>query len=403
MPASELTSLLFSIEQATVAIARKHTQLTDKKVETVYLSYRDYFKAMRSGKDLEPPSSTIRMKGDLFNEIWEVLLMREENGYDKQFCNGSWSPGGTPVTSVEQLYIMAFNEVRKSVRRWSKEDGHKNYLKHIQAHVAEHIPLEMTNHHPAITDGTDGPEHVELTKNEPDFVLAKNEYGLLLTLEDVRGMPPELQMLYEDNFGRREDTDPQSHIRYLTNLIGKYPDQALVANELANAHFRAGETEEGERRVRENLELFSDSIPLATGPVMTAQEPAQVLAGAARLGEDLNITHFPAGKDGYYNFMEFIMHEHAATRVLLARGGWELAHLRFERLLRVGLDEFLWQHIAGEFVGNFLDNLDQFRNERTDGLPTPNAVVGAPLASVAVKSEYSEALARIMGNQEDRK
>ncbi len=35
MPASELTSLLFSIEQATVAIARKHTQLTDKKVETV--------------------------------------------------------------------------------------------------------------------------------------------------------------------------------------------------------------------------------------------------------------------------------------------------------------------------------------------------------------------------------
>jgi hypothetical protein len=118
MPANQLYSLLFSIEQATVAIARKHTRLTDKEVEAVYLSYRDYFKAVRSGKDLEPPTSTISMKDDLFNEIWEVLLMREDNGYDEQFCDGSWSPGGTPITSVEQLYIMAFNEVRKSVRFW---------------------------------------------------------------------------------------------------------------------------------------------------------------------------------------------------------------------------------------------------------------------------------------------
>lgn len=399
MPANQLFSLLFSIEQATVAIARKHTRLTDKEVEAVYLSYRDYFKAVRSGKNLEPPTSTISMKDDLFNEIWEVLLMREDNGHDEQFCNGSWSPGGTPVTSVEQLYIMAFNEVRKSVRLWRKEDGRKNYLKHIQAHVAEHIPLEMTSHHPSITDSTDGQEYEELTKERPDYALAKSEYDLLLTLEDVRGMPPELQAQYENNFGWQEDTDPRDHISHVTVLAKQYPDHPLVANELANAYFRAGEDEEGERRVKENLERFPDSIAMAAGPVMSAPEPAGVLAGAIRLGEQLNITHFPAGKNGYYNFMEFIMYEHAVMRVLLVRGGWELAHLRFERLLRIGLDAFLWQHIAGEFVGHFLDNLNQFVSERTDGLPTPNPVEGAPLASLAVKKEYSEAVVRIMNSQ----
>lgn len=398
MPANQLYSLLFSIEQATVAIARKHTRLTDKEVEAVYLSYRDFFKAVRTGKDLDPPTSTIRIKDDLFNEIWEVLLMREENGYDAQFCDGSWHPGGIPVTSLEQLYILAFNEVRKSVRFWRKEDGRKNYLKHIEAHVAEHIPLEMTSHHPAITDGTDGPEYQALNKNEPDLDFAKSEYGLLLSEEDVRGMPPEIFSLHEDNFGCRQDTAPQAHIKYVSELAEQYPNEPLVANELTNAYFRAGDYETGNRLAEENYQRFPGNVFLAIGPIMRTKGTPAILEEASRLGEDLDISHFPAGKGGYYQFLEFTLHEHTAICILLARGGWELAHLRFERLLRIGLQEVIWKLIAIDFVFHFFENIDQFTNEREDALPTPNAVKGAPLASLAIKKQYSEEMVRILGS-----
>jgi hypothetical protein len=212
-------------------------------------------------------------------------------------------------------------------------------------------------------------------------------------------MSPELLAMYEDNFGWREDTDPEAHIRHVTALAEQYPDQPMVANELTNAYFRAGQIEEGKRRGKETRVRFPDSIPLAANSILLIPTTEHVLAEAGGLSEDLEITHFPAWKDGYYSFIEFVLHEHAAICIQLARGGWELAHLRFERLLRIGMAEMLWKRIAEDFVGHFLNNLEQFSEEHTDGLPAPNTVVGAPMASIAVKKGYSEALVRIMNSQ----
>jgi hypothetical protein len=65
-------------------------------------------------------------------------------------------------------------------------------------------------------------------------------------------------------------------------------------------------------------------------------------------------------------------------------------------MLRIGLPEELWMFVARDFTYHFYNHQDQFQNERDDGLPTPNAVARAPLASLAVKKQYSVDLVEIM-------
>jgi len=130
----------FAIELAVTETAEQYGQLVDKEIETVYELYRAYFLALRQGKNPPEPTSTQKLRGILIDNIWENLIDIEENGkLVRSLTDGSLAPGGRPITSMDEVFYIAFNHLRKSVRFWRKRDGAKGYIRHIAEYVHEAV------------------------------------------------------------------------------------------------------------------------------------------------------------------------------------------------------------------------------------------------------------------------
>lgn len=106
--------------------------MTDKDVEAVYDTYRTYFQAVRQGKDPAEPTSTLDHRERLLEEIWNILLAREAIDADQNLLSGDWTITGRPPRDIEEIYLVALNGLRKSVRFWRKRAGPRGYLTHIK-------------------------------------------------------------------------------------------------------------------------------------------------------------------------------------------------------------------------------------------------------------------------------
>ena len=130
-----LQPLLHGIESVSMAVWDEHPNLVDKDVEWVYTAYHDYFKTIRTGKDVPEPISTSRRREALLAGIWEMLLLREELGADNGLVDSDFAPGGSPLPNLESVYVMAFARLVKSVRFWRKTAGNRGYLRFVQDYV----------------------------------------------------------------------------------------------------------------------------------------------------------------------------------------------------------------------------------------------------------------------------
>jgi hypothetical protein len=134
-PPPELYGLLHSIESAVHETSKAYPQLSDKDVEAVYDQYRTYFQSVRQGKDPDEPVSTLAHREEALSRIWDALLSREELGTDDHLLHGPWTIAGRPPRDLEEIYLVAFNDLRKSVRFWRKRAGARGYLGHIGEYV----------------------------------------------------------------------------------------------------------------------------------------------------------------------------------------------------------------------------------------------------------------------------
>ncbi len=131
MPHEILTPVYYTIEAAVHTTRLDDPNLKEKEVADVYQLYGDYFKQVHQGKDPEPPGSTIARKERLCLAIWDKLLGLEELPVSKQLVDGSFAPGGHPVTSLEEIYTIAFKDLKQSVYKNRKMYGDGGYYNTI--------------------------------------------------------------------------------------------------------------------------------------------------------------------------------------------------------------------------------------------------------------------------------
>ncbi|MGB3548225.1 MAG: hypothetical protein WBA17_14720 [Saprospiraceae bacterium] len=131
MPHDILTPVYYTIEGAVHYAHVADPSLKEKEVAEVYQLYGDYFKQVHQGKDPEPPGSTIARKERLCAAIWENLLGLEESPISRQLIDGSFAPGGYPITSLEEIYTIAFKDLKQSLFKNRKMYGDGGYYSTI--------------------------------------------------------------------------------------------------------------------------------------------------------------------------------------------------------------------------------------------------------------------------------
>jgi hypothetical protein len=128
-PSERLIPVLHTIETATAITYSLYPALKDKDVEYIYTVFHTYFKGEVQGRELPEPDSSSKVKSGMIDLIFQLLEQGEESETFNDLIDGSYAPAGRPVSRVEELYVMAFNYLRKSVRLWRHKDGERGYLR----------------------------------------------------------------------------------------------------------------------------------------------------------------------------------------------------------------------------------------------------------------------------------
>lgn len=137
-PSERLIPVLSTIELAVADIYLAHRGLRDKDVEFIYQSFLTFFKGELSGQELAEPSSRDQVKQALIDLIFDYLEEAEDANVFADLLDGSYSPSGRPVSQVEELYISAFNYLKKSARFWRKREGERGYLRNPILELKDH-------------------------------------------------------------------------------------------------------------------------------------------------------------------------------------------------------------------------------------------------------------------------
>ncbi|MEM6770203.1 MAG: hypothetical protein AAF597_06455, partial [Bacteroidota bacterium] len=219
MPDQRLSSLHLTIEYATMKTLQSRKQLQDKDIEWVYEQYRNYFQKMRQGKNPPEPSSTRTDRLELMDNIWDGLLLWEEAEGRTPLLDGSFRPGGRPVTMVEELYVIAFNDLRKSCRFHRKQDGTtRGYVKYVKHFIASIL--------------ADDPSLVEML--EPD--LYKGPSLTFSHLLDKRGyqIDPKIATHEEPEIAVIYEQEEAASLSQIEALLLRFPDDTQLKAEYAH-------------------------------------------------------------------------------------------------------------------------------------------------------------------------
>lgn len=389
MPAPQLMSLLFSIEQAVVAIARKRPRMTDKDAEAVFVSYRQFFQDIRQGKDVDDPYSTILYRQEMLNEIWEVLVYRERQRADAEHINGSFRTGPRPITSYEELYVMAFNELRKSARSWRKRGGKKAYLKHIEEHLRDTLGDDHQFFHGKVSDD----ESHDQAHPTLRFDWLAETHGIQLTLEANRVLPEDVteeQAIYHKSFQR----NPAAHVERLREIHEDLPEYPQLTNDLIGALFAAGLDEEAQATADKMVTEHPDYLFGVSQYLRNTNDGEKLRSMAHLLGPDRQITHFTTGTGGAYHLQEFVAYEGAAINVFCAERNYADPIRRIERVMELGLPPQAMLHAAQQVALLHFGLLAKEAEEGLEGtLPSlPPEVEGAAGAVDLVRRVYEELL-----------
>jgi transcriptional regulator of heat shock response len=135
-PSEFLYPILQEIETAVIALKDEYAFLQDKDIEWCYGQLKDYYRKKSFNKPSEEPESKSTAKQDLMDEILNVLDERAENGLDSHLLNAPlYTHGGNTFLNINQVYLVCFSSLIKSVRLWRKNKNAPSYLAHIKGHL----------------------------------------------------------------------------------------------------------------------------------------------------------------------------------------------------------------------------------------------------------------------------
>ncbi len=137
-PSEFLYPILIDIEGTVVDLKEEYTFLQDKDIEWCYTQLKDFFrkKSANTASETPEPESTSDARQDLLDEILNILDVRLEGGFDNHLLNTPAYTNGAKLSSnINQVYVVCFNNLIKSVRLWRKSKDKPSYLAHIKAHL----------------------------------------------------------------------------------------------------------------------------------------------------------------------------------------------------------------------------------------------------------------------------
>lgn len=351
MPNERLSSLHLTIEYAVSQSLRKFKNLQDKDIEWVYEQYRNYFQALRQGKTVAEPDSTRRDRSGLMDYLWECLVKWEAAGGPEDLLDGSFRPAGKPVTQVEELYVMAFNDLRKSCRLHRQQDGPRGYVKYAQEWIADVLASN-----PDLEDLLDPAIPAE-GGLDLEYLFEKRNYRV--TLQPVStGIDAIDALLYED-----EEEDPSAS--EFEALLTHYPDNKLLRAEYAVAL-------SNEDREEEAITVWQKLIPeTPTHPyflsayleLLLKHDDDQGFAEAERLNFQFELDKYPFDGDGGYTVTALLSHTSACITMALHGKDMAYALELFDDLARTGLPKVLLTSISSSFI---LFGLDRKAGEAMD-------------------------------------
>lgn len=135
-PSDFILPILQSIETIVLSIKEEYPLLKDKDVEWCYDQLKNYFRKKSFNQEAKEPLTGSNARQDLMDEILNILDWREEEALDVHLLNdAAYTNGGFPFANSNQVYVVCFNSLIKSVRLWRKDKTKPSYLHFIKEHV----------------------------------------------------------------------------------------------------------------------------------------------------------------------------------------------------------------------------------------------------------------------------
>ena len=118
---------------------QNHPNLIDEDVLFVYDKLYQFYKKCGAGGDPAEPTSTIRRKQELLENILKKLEVRYEEGMDERLINSDYRPAGYAFGNEDALYAHALNYLRASLKRWKKREGKRGYVTFLRSQLRPDI------------------------------------------------------------------------------------------------------------------------------------------------------------------------------------------------------------------------------------------------------------------------
>jgi hypothetical protein len=167
------------------------------------------------------------------------------------------------------------------------------------------------------------------------FAWLEKEHGIKVSEEDVRNTPPEV-VAFRTSLSEDDLDNPREYLRKIEPIQKKYPDDPMLAIELAGTYVMTGKVPKGRRLMERVTRDFPDHLELNVTNAMSAEDEEEFLYQIKRFPRPFDINNHPAGTDGYYHTMEFLSFEEMAIRADLVEDRLEEARSRLDRLVCFG-------------------------------------------------------------------
>ena len=387
MPDKRLSSLHLTIEYAVAQTMRRQKHLQDKDIEWVFEQYRNYFLALRQGKMVAEPDSTRRDRSELMDYLWECLIKWEEAGGPDNLLDGSFRPAGRAITQVEGLYVIGFNNLRKSCRLHRRESGPRGYVKHVQEWVAEVLAQD-----PKLEELLD--PAVPMLRSTLDFQLLLDKHGYQISLHHVgTGIPGIDDFIFDD------DKDEESSVTEILGLLKQYPGNPFLRNELASALAREDRKEEAVETWKALIDKYPDH-PLYISAYLDMALSFDNDLGfeeAERLDFKFELNKYPFDNEDGYSVVALLRHTSACIQMALTGKDMPYAIELFNDLASTGLPKELLTSHGGHFLLALFETVETDHEFSAEDVlneypqfPLATALIGGMLEELAASLDLAD-------------
>jgi hypothetical protein len=283
--------------------------------------------------------------------LWECLVKWEEAGGPEDVLGGGFRPAGRPVTQVEELYVIGFNDLRKSCRLHRKESGPRGYVKYVQEWVTHVLDQD-----PELEDLLD--PTIPALQSMLDFEPLLEKRGYRISLHPGgSGIPHIDEIIFDD------DRDEDLTVSDIEGLLHQSPDNPFLRSELARATHQAGRKEEAIAQWKALMEEYPDHPHYISAylDLLLDFDQDRGYDEAERLDFQFELNEYPFDQEDGYSVVVLLYHSSACLRMAIPGQDMDYAMELFDDLLATGLPRelltkhgmhFLMHLLRGEEIGN---------------------------------------------------